>query len=78
MTVADEKTGEVFVEKKFYKSDFDQILADEEYRDYLEDLVEASLVKKSRSESMDIDTESYEEVRAVSDDLQDVLTELEG
>lgn len=78
LTVSDAKTGEVFVEKKFYKADFDQILASKEYQTFLEDLIEASLVKKSNSSAMDIDVESYEEVRAVSDDLQDVLTELEG
>ena len=78
LTVSDAKTGEVFTEKKFYKSDFDQVLANEEYKEYLEDLMEAALVKKSHAKEMEIDIESYEEVRAVSDDLQDVLTELEG
>jgi len=78
LTVSDAKTGEVFVEKKFYKADFDQILASKEYQAFLEDLIEASLVKKSNASAMDIDVESYEEVRAVSDDLQDVLTELGG
>jgi len=79
LTVADEKTGELSVEKKFYKADFHEILEASEYKNYLEDLIETALVKKSNSnEFLDIDTESYEEVRAVADDFEDVLSELEG
>jgi len=79
LTVADGKTGEIKIEKKFYKSDFDQILIDPEFKPYLDGLIETAFVKKSApNENMDIDTESYEEVRAVSMDLEDVLEDLEG
>ena len=71
------KTGEVLDEKKFYKSDFIELLEDPAYKSDLEDLIEASLVKKSQSNDMDIDTESYVEVQAVADDLSDVLSEIE-
>lgn len=77
LTIADKETGEVKVEKKFYKSDFDKILADPQYKDFLDDLIEAAFVKKlSTNDGMDLDIESFEEVRAVADDLDDVLEEL--
>jgi len=77
--VVDEKTGEVFVEKKFYKSDFDKILTNPEYKDYLEDLIEDAFVRKlSDPNQMDIDTESYEEVKAIADDMEESLQALEA
>jgi len=77
--VVDEKTGEVFVEKKFYKSDFDKILTNPEYKDYLEDLIEDVFVRKlSDPNQMDIDTESYEEVKAIADDMEESLQALEA
>ena len=72
------KTGEVLIEKKFYKSDFDEVLANPEYKSYLEDLIEHSFVKRSSSvNDLDIDSESYEEVRAISDELEETLSDLE-
>ena len=74
LTVSDEKTGEVFIEKKFYKADFDKVIADAEYSNYIEDLLELALVRKmSSSEGMDIDTDSYEEVRAVAMEMEEDL-----
>jgi recombination protein RecA len=79
LVVSDEKTGEVLVEKKFHKTDFNKILENPEYKPYLDDLIADAFIKKAASnESFDLDIESYEEVRAVSDDLDDVLTDLEG
>ena len=65
--VHDEKTGEVLVEKKFYKADFAEVWNDPKYRKFIEDLLEASMIRKmSSSESIDIDPESYEEIRSIS------------
>ena len=72
------KTGEVLVEKKFYKSDFEDVLSNPDYKDYLEDLIEQSFVKRSaKAEDLDIDSESYEEVRAIADELEESLSDLE-
>jgi len=76
-TITCAKTGEVLNEKKFYKSDFIELLEDPAHKHDLEDLIEASLVKKSQGSDMEIDTESYVEVQAVADDLSDVLSEIE-
>ena len=78
LTIADKKTGVVKVEKKFYKSDFDKLLEDPQYKDFLDDLVADAFIKTlSTNDGLDIDVDSYEEVRAVVDDMDDVLAELE-
>ena len=79
LTVSDAQTGEVILEKKFYKSDFDDVLKDSQYNQYLEDLIEDAFIKKMSPEgTIDIDEESYEEVRAVSLELEESLADLEG
>ena len=79
MTVHDEKTGEVFVEKKFYKSDFGEILGDPAYSKYCDDLLEKVMVKvMNDNQFMNIDHESYEEVRAVSLELESNLVDPEA
>jgi recombination protein RecA len=77
-TVSDAKTGEVELEKKFYKADFGELLDSPEYGPYLEDLIEQTFVKRmSDPNTVDVDTESYEEVRAIAEDLEDTLADLE-
>ena len=44
LTVSDGKTGEVFTEKKFYKAEFDEVIANPEYSGYIADLLELSLI----------------------------------
>ena len=44
LTVSDEKTGEVLVEKKFYKSEFGALMKDEKYASYVAKLIDAALV----------------------------------
>ena len=72
LTVNDTKTGEVIVEKKFYKTDFDQVISSPEYAPYVNALLESSMIRKMEDpEAMTIDPESYEEVRSVALDLED-------
>ena len=47
-TVADEETGEVKIEKKFYKSEFDELLSDPEYSSYLNDLIELAMTNTTQ------------------------------
>lgn len=77
LTVTNEETGEILVDKKFYKAEFDKIVEDPEYSDYIDDLLEAAMAKKKSSEPADIDPESYEEVRSVAMevDVSDVSPE---
>lgn len=42
LMVSDETTGEVLVEKKFYKSDFDQIMKDPIYKPFVDKVIEAT------------------------------------
>ena len=76
-TVMDEKTGELLIEKKFYKADFDQVMSNPEHAPFIESLLEAALVRRL-SDKIDIDTESYEEVRAVSMELSDEIIDPEA
>ena len=77
LTVTDETTGELLVEKKFYKADFDQIMNDPEYSGYTDILLERALVRKL-SDEVDIDVESYEEIRAVSMELSEEILDPEA
>jgi len=63
-----DKKGNAIIEKKFYKTDFCDVLEDPEYKPYLDQLIEATYVRRSE---MDIDAESYEEIRALSMEMED-------
>jgi hypothetical protein len=77
--VADAGTGEVLMEKKFYKADFDKVLTDPEYAEYCDDLLEKAMVRiMSSNENEDFDSESYEEVRAASLEIENVVIDPEG
>lgn len=65
-TVLREDTGEVIVDRKFYKAEFDKLLDDPELSEFLSDLLDAAMTKKRDTEAPDIDAESYEEVRSIA------------
>ena len=68
--------GEMIIEKKFYKAEFGQIMKDPQYKEYIDMLIDTVLVKKSVStEDIDIDPESYEEVKAIAERLTDLDTD---
>ena len=75
LMISDDKTGEVIVEKKFYKAEFDKILDDPEYSHYCDLLIEDALTRvMSENEGFNLDVDSYEEVRAVSMEMeQDII-----
>ena len=67
LTVSDTNTGEILVEKKFYKAEFDKVLEDPQYSKYCEMLISKAFTRvMSDEKNTDFDAESYEEVRAVS------------
>ena len=70
LSVTDTNTGEVIVEKKFYKADFDSVLNDPEYSVFCDRLIDGAFTRvMSNEQNEDFDAESYEEVRAVSLEL---------
>ena len=75
LTVFSQDTGEVLVEKKFYKADFCDVVKDPEYAPYIEAMLEDALVRKSQQS---VDLESYEEVRAAALEIEDELISPEG
>ena len=62
-SVANTSTGEILVEKKFYKSQFDEIMSDPEYSKYIDLLLEKAMVRKLQQEP-EIDVDSLSEVEA--------------
>jgi recombination protein RecA len=66
----DAKTGEVVFEKKFYKSDFDKILRDPQYKEYMDGLMDEAFIMKPLDDShisyKGVDPNSVEEVQAAS------------
>ncbi len=78
LSVKDAVTGNKVVEKKFYKSDFDEILNDQELGKYCDLLLECAMTKRmQKPETMDIDVESYEEVKSISMDFAEELIDPE-
>tara|TARA_Y100000389_G_scaffold63392_1_gene59476 strand:- start:23 stop:550 length:528 start_codon:yes stop_codon:yes gene_type:complete len=67
-TVTDIATKKAIIEKKFYKADFHELLNNPEYKIYFDALIKNVYVRRSEP---DIDVESYEEIRALSMELED-------
>ena len=58
LIVSDAKTGEVIVEKKFYKQDFLQVINDKVYGPHVEDLIEGVFVKvPTKAEQDEVNSE---------------------
>jgi len=58
--------GEVIIEKKFYKSDFNEIISDKEYGPWIDKLLEKVMIRKNSTDDPDIDHESYVEVQEIA------------
>lgn len=56
LSVSDASTGQVLVSKKFYKADFGDVMNDPQYKDYVQSILDAALVRKP--EQAHIDAES--------------------
>ena len=67
-------TGESIIEKKFHKPKFDEIMKNREYSSYIDDLIEKVMTKKLNKEDPEIDIESYEEIKSLSDHHLDDIT----
>ena len=67
--VTNEK-NENILEKKFYKADFGDLWKDPQYKPWIDGLLEKALIRTSVNMSdLDIDPESYEEMRALKDQM---------
>jgi recombination protein RecA len=67
--VTNEK-NENIVEKKFYKADFGDLWKDPQYKPWIDGLLEKALIRTTvNTGDLDIDPESYEEMRALRDQM---------
>ena len=69
LTVTDTETGEILIEKKFHKPKFNEIMEDPEYRSYIDNLLERTMVKAYNVDNFEIDADSYEEMRSLADSM---------
>ena len=66
------RKGKKLVEKKFYKTEFGEVSNDPEYSDYINAVFNAAFADvMGKTQSVDLDTESYEEVRQIALDIED-------
>ena len=72
LTVTDLSTGEIVIDKKFRKAEFDELLKDDKYSIHIDNLLEKAMVKKFQ-EDPDIDLDSFVEVEAASLEMEDML-----
>ena len=63
--------GELIVDKKFYKADFDQLMFDDIHGPWIDKLLEKAMIRKNQTDDPDIDPESYSEVEEVSKQVMD-------
>ena len=63
------EANETVVEKKFYKSDFGDVWRDVQYKSWIDGLLDRALIRTKPVDQLDIDPESYEEVRAAAIEL---------
>jgi hypothetical protein len=66
--------GKLVLEKKFHKTGFDELLENEPYKPYLDALFAHHMTKRLKDLSAaDVDTDSYVEVQAISDELSEQI-----
>jgi recombination protein RecA len=79
LTVKAEKTGKMVLEKKFYKSDFEELMTDPETAAYIDGLLQKVMIRESIvPEEMTVDHESYEEVRSIAMELGEEILDPEA
>jgi recombination protein RecA len=72
ISMVNSSTGELIAEKKFHKSGFNEIIKNSDWTEAVDILIEAAMTKKlGSSEGIEVDHESYEEIKSISDELYD-------
>lgn len=67
--VKDTVQDKVLIEKKFYKADFDKVMNDPQYKDYIDFMIDKAYTRTQEelsSEDLDIDPNSYVEQEAIA------------
>jgi len=67
--VKDSVQDKVLIEKKFYKADFDKVMNDPQYKDYIDFMIDKAYTRTQEelsSEDLDIDPNSYVEQEAIA------------
>ncbi len=65
-----DENGKLIDSKKFRKTEFDEVIADDFWGPIVDIILKDAMIKKmGTSDGVDIDTESYEEMKALADEL---------
>ena len=65
-------SGKKVLDKKFYKTEFGELISDPEYAPYVNAVFNAAYAEvMGNSQAANLDTEAYEEVRQVALDIED-------
>lgn len=79
LVVVNNKTNKKIVEKKFYKNDFEEVINDPEHGVYVNQLLEKAMIRDSVAvQDINIDAESYEEVRSIAMELDEEILDPEA
>ena len=80
LKVTNVSTNKVIYSKKFFKSDFEEIMTNPDSALYIDKLLERAMIRDSSLDNQvpDIDLDSFEEVRAISLELTDEFIDPEG
>ena len=79
LVVVNNKTNKKIVEKKFYKYDFEEVINDPEHGVYVNQLLEKAMIRDSVAvQDINIDAESYEEVRSIAMELDEEILDPEA
>jgi recombination protein RecA len=70
------KPDEPLIEKKFVKSEFDEIMRHPEYGPHVYNLLERALVRKFKQDDQVVDPESYVEVQAAVQEIAEEMGDL--
>ena len=72
LSVSTLDNGELLVDNKFYKADFDKVINHPTYGQYIDMLLEKVMIRKNETDDPDIDPESYSEVEEVARHVMNV------
>ncbi len=75
LSVSTLDNGELLVDNKFYKADFDKVISHPVHGKYIDMLLEKVMIRKNETDDPDIDPESYTDIKAVAEHVMEVHEE---
>ena len=61
LVVSDSSTGEIIVEKKFYKNDFGDVMRDPAYKPFVDKVIDCALITNGQDDMEEVESDEDEE-----------------